>query len=73
MSFLYFILAWLLGFSAHENTKAQNERHSANQKSYVNTTNPGATMRTDGNPERKLGNVGPIIVIEDTHFKKDNE
>ncbi|MBX7243438.1 MAG: hypothetical protein K1X92_16990 [Bacteroidia bacterium] len=72
MNILYLILSWLFGFSAQENTQIQNEQYKTGI--VANTQqNPSATMRTDGNPERKLGNVGPIIVIEDTHFKKDNE
>ncbi len=72
MNILYLILTWLFGFSAQDNAQVQNEQFKSGLS--ANTQQPSAaTMRTDGNPERKLGNLGPIIVIEDTHFKKDNQ
>ncbi len=73
MKFLYLLLSWIFGFQTQEEIPPPSNCRQMEKGAFTTNPSQNTTFRTDGNPDRRLNDVGPIIVIEDTHFKKDSE
>lgn len=74
MSFLHYLLALLFGFSGASSDKYSSEKSPLRPATQVSTTsNTSNNQRKTGGPDRIGGhNHGPIIIIEDTHYKAND-
>jgi hypothetical protein len=72
MSFFSYLLAWLLGLLGVASPANQTENLQKSAVSPQSTTTTASANRFGGG-ERTIRDVrgyGPIIVIEDTHFRE---
>lgn len=77
MSFLHYLLAILFGFCSIDSDKNPSQKKSAHQNSnpvQVQQGNNGSVQRKSGGPDKASSTkYGPIIIIEDTHYKLGGE
>lgn len=75
MSFLHYLLALLLGFFSpnSENSSLNKQTPNFRNAPQSATTSSSNNQRKIGGPDRIGGQTyGPIIIIDDTHYKTND-